>query len=496
MLRRLLVREIPWPLYAISGLLLLLGVGGAWYVRQLYDDLSRALELNAASVRAAEELEISLREIRTVVYRSQLDETHEDGNLASLLMLTDRWMTEVSRLATTPEEQAIVKRLKKGYQRFLAALEKNQERPQSAESNRKSDAQIDNILTREIILPAHEYLDYNENVMLSTVKEHRVSSSRISLMLLFVAICGSLGGFAAGVAAFRRTRRTMVDMNVSLSMTTHRLNEVVGPIELAPNLNMQELRHVLDAIAIEVERVVTRLQRSQQEVLRSEKLAAIGQLAAGTAHEIRNPLMSIKLLVQSGLEKGRGGIKEDDLLMIEQEICRLEKTVQTLLDFSKPPKIFPRRISIARLIDYCLMLVRGRAEIQKVKIRSLSQAHDLEVLGDFQQLQQVLLNILLNSLDASPQGAAITVTWANEPALGRVRLEVQDTGRGIPENLLPQIFEPFFSSKDAGTGLGLSISKQIVEAHGGEIFARNQVNSGAIVGFFLPTFGHFELGRP
>lgn len=483
--------SMSWPVFLLSLLLLIMGGGSAWYVNFLYQDLARVLELNVASVRAAEELEIGLREIRSqlneYIYGTADIETLE---IRKLIESTDFWLAEAERLATTPHEQEIIVRLNAGYQHFSDNMNRLLDAAEDRDYRSQFRPLINEILTKEIIVPAHEYLEFNETTMLAVSQEHKVFSKRIANGLVLIGICGSIGGFGAGVLVARRMARSLVELKLPLTLAAGKLSEIVGPIRIATNVNMTELKNLLDVIAVEVERVVMRLQKAQEDMLRSEKLAAIGQLAAGTAHELRNPLMSIKLLVQSAVLRD-DPLKKDDLTMMEQELSRVERTVQNLLEFARQPQMSVEPINPADLIDQCLRLVQGRAQIQGVSIETQVESKSLPILADPSQLTQVILNILMNSLDACREGDAITITLKSEangalPDRSSVRITVEDTGKGIAPELLPKVFDPFISDKASGTGLGLSICKQIVEAHKGEIFASNRPPHGAMVGFTLP----------
>ncbi|WP_141736191.1 sensor histidine kinase [Oligoflexus tunisiensis] len=481
---------MSWPVFLLSVLLLLTGAGSAWYVNHLYQDLSQVVELNVASVRAAEELEIGLREIRNELNEyihgtADIDEL----DLESLFRNTDYWLAEAERLATTPHEKEIIVRLKAGYRHFLDSMNQLLSGVDDRESRNAFRSLIYGILTKEIIAPAHEYLDFNEATMQTLSQEHRIFSKRIANGLMVIAICGAIGGFGAGVLVARRMARSLVELNLPLTLAAGKLSEIVGPIRIATSANLTELKSLLDVIAVEVDRVVMRLQKTQAEIHRSEKLAAIGKLAAGTAHELRNPLMSIKLLIQAALLRD-DLLKKEDLEMMEQELIRVERTVQNLLEFGRQPLMCIEPLNPIDVLDPCIRLVQGRAQIQGVSIRTRIEAEPASLKGDVSQLTQVLLNILMNSLDATAHGDEIQITVKTErltddPAAQRLKFMVDDTGPGIPPEILPRIFDPFVSSKQTGTGLGLSICRQIIEAHGGEIFAANR-SVGATVGFSLP----------
>lgn len=487
-MRKALIGESNFSLvFVLSALLLILGVSAAWYVKHLYRGLSDILDLNVASVRAAEELEIALRDIHSRLNRAIYEGPARDiAVITELQRDTDRWLAEARRLATTEQEQELMQRVAAGYEHFKEELERSLKISNQPEAQAEMRELIDTILTREIIAPTHQYLDYNEETMLHFAHKHRVMSDRFSWVLLATCISGCFGGFALGVHASRRHRQQMVELNLPLSLAAGKLSEVVGPVRLATTLDLPELKRILEVMAIEVTQVVTRLHKSREKALQSEKLAAIGQLAAGTAHEIRNPLMSIKLLIQAAiLDAEKNPLQREDLRLIDQEISRLERTVQNLLDYARPPRLHKDSFTLDQLLQNCVDLIRKRAAMQGVVIQQKLRAPLEPIEGDLEQLQQVLLNLLLNALEAMPGGGQLCIE-AFEKDPQHVEIRTVDAGAGIPEELLPHIFEPFFSSKSSGTGLGLSISKQIIEAHHGSISARNLEAGGTAVAFILP----------
>jgi signal transduction histidine kinase len=220
---------------------------------------------------------------------------------------------------------------------------------------------------------------------------------------------------------------------------------------------------------------------------RAEQMMALGQVAAGVAHELRNPLTAVKGLVQLHLRKaGAHAIPLDDLAVIEHEIRRMERTLQTFLDFARPPQLDRRQVALGAVVDRVFALVKGRSKKQGVELRFSRTESPSLVLGDEDQLQQLLLNLVLNALDAMPNGGEIEVDL-QAVRDGHVELYVRDTGPGIAPDILPKVFETFISSKETGVGLGLPVSRRIAEEHGGSLSAYNLPGGGACFALRLPT---------
>ena len=244
---------------------------------------------------------------------------------------------------------------------------------------------------------------------------------------------------------------------------------------------------VANVVAIVMERRRHEERLREQRLGRAEQMAAIGQVAAGVAHEIRNPLTSIKGLVQVNLrEADARGLPAEDLRVIEHEVRRMERTLQTFLDFARPPRPDRRRLDLSEVVDRVYTLVGGRARKQRVALRLLRPDEPVGLDGDQDQLQQLLLNLVLNALDAMPDGGAVEVDL-RAPRDGHVELFVRDTGPGIAAHVLPKVFETFVSSKETGIGLGLPVSRRIAEDHGGTLSAYNLPDGGACFALRLPA---------
>jgi two-component system sensor histidine kinase HydH len=218
---------------------------------------------------------------------------------------------------------------------------------------------------------------------------------------------------------------------------------------------------------------------------RSEQLAAVGQLAAGVAHEVRNPLTSIKMLVEAALRRPESkSLTREDLEVIHAEVRRLEGTVQGFLDFARPPRPERAPCDLRAVVAQSVDLVRSRARQQGVSIEVNAPGEALTADVDRGQVCTVLVNLFLNALDAMPRGGRLEVR-AQGSADGAV-LEVADTGPGIAPAVAGRLFTPFVSTKPTGTGLGLSISRRVVEEHGGALRFANRPQGGAVFTLVLP----------
>jgi signal transduction histidine kinase len=236
--------------------------------------------------------------------------------------------------------------------------------------------------------------------------------------------------------------------------------------------------------------------RQNERMFRAEQLATMGQFAAGIAHELRNPLTAIRSTVQylaSEFEEDsdRKKLAEDVL----GEVDRLNHILVDFFTLAKPAEAKPQKLSIRREIEHCLHFVEAQANKRNMQIQLDSEKDLPKLLCDSGELHQVLLNILINSMQAMPDGGLILVKASCSSALDgtvvshkkKVIIQVEDQGTGIPRDLHEKVFEPFFTTKAGGTGLGLTICRNIVRRYGGEISTEEGANGGTVVKITLPV---------
>jgi signal transduction histidine kinase len=289
---------------------------------------------------------------------------------------------------------------------------------------------------------------------------------------------------------FRRLR-----LNVAVPMIS--LNRLTGILLLGFDGSLRRLaRSDLELLGLLARQASlafenTALYREQRERLdrlhRAERLASVGQLAAGVAHEIRNPLTAIRSTMQYLLQDFDTAEPKHQLVEeLLSEVDRINNTVGSLLSLSRSGELRLVEIDVLDPLAKAVQLLRARAREQGVEIDASLPAEPVPALGDSGQLKQVFLNLLLNAIQSMPGGGLVRVTVATE---GRVEIRISDTGPGIPPDKLRQVFDPFYTTKSDGTGLGLAICHSIVEQHQGEIEIKSEEGSGTAVVVRLPPAG-------
>ncbi|HMP72976.1 MAG TPA: ATP-binding protein [Kiritimatiellia bacterium] len=245
---------------------------------------------------------------------------------------------------------------------------------------------------------------------------------------------------------------------------------------------------------------ITREHKLEEQVRRTDRLASLGTLSAGMAHEIKNPLVTLKTFAQLLPER----YEDEDFRttfssLIGGEINRIDGIVNQLLHFARPSKPTLQPLDITEVIDKSLKLLGQQFRQRGVEIRMAYKAETHRILGDPNHLAQAVLNFFLNALDALEQGGTLVLasavdalrpgmvdTWQNEPVVAYLRITIQDSGAGIPVDDLQHIFDPFFTTKSSGTGLGLSVSHGIIREHGGMVDVESDVGKGTAFHLYFP----------
>ena len=239
-----------------------------------------------------------------------------------------------------------------------------------------------------------------------------------------------------------------------------------------------------EALRRQVSDLTEELEQKNALLARRSRLAELGEMAAGLAHEIRNPLGGIRLYAGL-LERDLAKAPESAALLdkIRLGVEQLDRIVREMLDFTRPIVLERRETSLEQVLEEALgfALPPGQG---LVRIRR-DYGTDLRAPVDLHHLRRALLNLLLNAVEAMPEGGELGLVL--KPAPEAVEIRIEDTGSGVPPDALGRIFDPFFTSKAQGTGLGLAIVQRVVEAHGGSVAAENRPGGGAAFRILLPT---------
>ncbi len=235
---------------------------------------------------------------------------------------------------------------------------------------------------------------------------------------------------------------------------------------------------------------ITALEQMRAQLSRSERLATLGQVAAGIAHEIRNPLVGIGSTASLLLEDfEEGDSRWEDLTIILKETRRLDRIVNQIVDYARPREFNPVNFQLEDLLKESLHVLSKPIAEKDIQVSQHYPSDLCALQADRDQLKQVVLNIVQNAIEAMPDAGTLRISiqeeaYEHEPGL---RLRVEDSGKGIDPHVLARIFEPFFTTgKYRGTGLGLAICRNIIEAHGGEIHAESQLQVGTTISVWLP----------
>ena len=246
---------------------------------------------------------------------------------------------------------------------------------------------------------------------------------------------------------------------------------------------------------------ITALKRLELQIRRSDRLASLGTLSAGMAHEIKNPLVSIKTFAQLLPERYQDSdFRETFSNLIGHEIDRIDSLVNQLLRFARPAKPVLRPMHVHEVLEKSLQLVGHRLYQKEIKLARSWQADVDTIRADADQLEQVFLNFFLNAMDAMKNGGELTVAteihagteWVsalsgtNGDSHEVLRVTIRDDGEGIRKEDIPHVFDPFFTTKDYGTGLGLSVVHGIIQEHGGQIEVESEIRKGTAFHILLP----------
>jgi two-component system, NtrC family, sensor histidine kinase HydH len=478
MLQRHLLLRVAGPTVLVSILLLGLCTATAVYLYRQQATTAHMLDEHVVSRKIDHELETAI---------TDLIAGHRDGSnmVDALHERIHTLLTDIQAVAHTEEERRLVRQLVHNFTRYRQGWD-TRVGPAQVSGDDAATAAV-TLLETELLPLCHQLQEYHSLRIEHAAAAQSRTVHWMAWGLASVGSIGALAGLILGYSVARRLRHSIYQLSVRIQDAAGKLRQPLPTVILTADGDLHQVNEQMQGIVREIERVVAQLQQREREVLRADQLVAVGQMAAGVAHELRNPLTSIKMLVQANREEAEArGLPAEDLQIIEQEIRRMERCLQTFLDFARPPQPERHPVSLAALVERMFILVEGRARKQHVTLHFTPRTTPVIVEADADQMQQLLVNLALNALDAMPQGGSLDVSLG-APVHGQVELRVHDTGPGIAPALLPRLFEPFVSSKETGLGLGLVVSRRIAESHGGNLWVTNPPHGGACFVLHLPV---------
>lgn len=453
------------PVALISACLVALSAVVAVSLFAQQREIPRVQKENLQGQRAAVELEECLQELAALLKQNR------DG----VVLLHDRVRQHMENLRSFADQDFELEQFAKlsaAFENYLARWARVGKEPPVPPDTPQDLARH---LEDEVLKPCQAFESFNLRRLRDSTEHHERVLRQLAWGMAGVGVMGGVAGLVLGYGVARGLARSIRRLRVQLRDAHGKLGPDLSAIVLTEDGEFGGLHAEIERLSERIEQVVRDLQARELEVLRADQLAAVGQLAAGVAHEIRNPLTSIKMLVQAGQQEG-GEMGGEDLRVIEAEVRRMERSLNTFLDFARPPKLQRATVPVAPLVADVFGLLRVRAEQQRVEL-AVDLPSGVVVPADPEQLRQVLVNLGLNALDAMPAGGLLRVSV--RPRATDLEVSVTDTGPGIAPAILPRLFSPFVSGKETGVGLGLVISRRIVEGHGGTLTAANRPTGGA-----------------
>lgn len=483
MSRNILLR-VATPMVVIGLGLCTLCLIGAWHVNRLQAAFANILAENVLGMKAAQQLEISARQLR---FHSFLYLIAPSAQVWKDIE-TDRgqfegWLSQAEPSGRSSDGRRLLREIHARYDSYWREFEDARRAP--SEGNRNVGALAAAHSVRPLTEPCRELLHLNEEILDAAVRRSEEVTNRLQAMLLLLGLGGPLGGLLSGYGIARGVRRSLHRLSVRVQDVAQQLEQDVADLQIVPGSDLRDLDRQIDYVVARVAEATERQQRQQREMLRAQQLAAVGQLAASIAHEVRNPLTGIKMLVEAALRAERPRpFTADNLRVVHDEVLRLERTVQSLLDFARPASPDRRICDLRAIVSRAADLVSARARQQGVAVDLNLPPDSASVSVDSDQFCGVLVNLFINALDAMPVGGRLSASL--ESTLDAFRIAVEDTGPGVSAAMKDKLFTPFQSDKPTGCGLGLSIVQRVVTAHGGTVEMKDR-DGGARFVVIIPV---------
>lgn len=315
-----------------------------------------------------------------------------------------------------------------------------------------------------------------------------IRKTRLVLILIgLVGLVISAGGAAFLSRGITGPLKKLVDATVKISK-----GEFIQEIDIDSKDEIGNLAQSFNDMSYQLLLTRKRMEEANKKLIQAEKLASIGRISAGIAHEIRNPLTSVKLNIQKLFQSTHlDEIEKEHLGLSQEGIVQMEKFIKELLDFTRASELNLNRFSIEQILDESIKIVADSLELKKIVLEKNYERNLPLILADGDKMRQVFLNVLRNAYESAEEGGRIKVILSllKDESGKTIKIEIADNGGGIPPENKEIIFEPFYTTKSSGIGLGLANARKIVEQHKGSIKVKEDIRQGACFEILIPCEG-------
>jgi signal transduction histidine kinase len=461
------------------------------YIYKIQDETYLLMEQNVQSAKMAKELNLSLFEIRAASLTYLFDRSSE--RIAALQEKQNEFIVLLEKAkasANSEEEDNLLQQIAALFSNYQQTL------TNALELHRKGYISQPNALivhaSQDLINTIEEktngFISSKESAQAAYGESIKTNDDIIRTAMYALGCGGIILGLVLGWLIARIILNPIYKLVLKVRDAAG--SEMVEHIKMSPGKELEELDLHINRLIGRINQAHEDLQKNRELLERSSKLAAIGKIAPALAHEIRNPLTAIKMLIYAMMQEPE--INEDkrhDLEIITHEINRVEGFLQNFLKYARPAKPQMRMVSIIPEIKDTLQLMQPRLRQSNITLTESHQHENLRIKADPDMIKQIVMNLVLNAVESMGQDGELKLTTlvnADDAENQLFQISVSDTGPGIPDEIKDSLFDPFVKGKDQGVGLGLSISQRIAELHRGWISAANNSGKGATFTIHLP----------
>ena len=345
-------------------------VGGAtiYYVNWLHHSHERELAENLTTIQASEAMQDVLWRLQAAVLEvAELADGHTQREVAEWETAFETHLAEADRTTVTPEERKLVANIRTQFSQYRKCIHRRLDREATAPASDRPTTAETARLAHEVAASCQRLLEIDKLLVARSTTQRSRLRTVFNLALLSLFLAGPAVGILYGMGIARRLHRSMTQISIHLQDAADGLEHEVGRVEIRPSNDLPELQQQVQQVSARIKQVVEELQQARRETLAADRLAAVGELAAGVAHELRNPLTGVKLLIQAAAKRPADRpLSAQQLSAIQEQIIRMEKTIQGLLDYARPPEMHQVRHDLRDTLRRALNLVEGHARQAKV----------------------------------------------------------------------------------------------------------------------------------